>query len=63
MQTGQQTVDDRVHVGAYVDADAARQLVELAQRDDRSVSSVLRIAITEHIQRAVTDEARTDGGR
>ena len=54
-------VAQREHIGAYVDAEQRRQLVELAQRHDRSVSSVLRIAITEHIQRALTEEAVTAG--
>jgi predicted transcriptional regulator len=44
-------VAERTHIGAYVTPEQRRQLVELAQRDDRSVSSVIRIALAEHIQR------------
>ena len=33
---------ERTHIGAYVDAEQRRQLIELARRDDRSVSSVIR---------------------
>jgi hypothetical protein len=48
-------IAERVHIGAYVAAEQRQQLVELAQRDDRSVSSVLRIAIAEHLERSLTE--------
>jgi predicted transcriptional regulator len=44
-------VAERAHIGCYVDAEQRRQLVELAARDDRSVSSVIRRAIAEHVER------------
>jgi predicted transcriptional regulator len=47
-------VAQRTHIGAYVDVEQRRQLVELAQRDDRSLSSVIRRAIAEHLQREQT---------
>ncbi len=42
---------ERVHVGAFVDQEQRRQLVELARREDRSVSAILRIALTDYIER------------
>ena len=53
-------VAERTHIGAYVDAEQRRQLVELARRDDRSVSSVIRQALTAHVERAYRDEAALD---
>jgi predicted transcriptional regulator len=44
-------VAERTHIGAYVTPEQRQQLVELAQRDDRSVSSVIRIALAEHLER------------
>jgi predicted transcriptional regulator len=44
-------VAERAHVGAYVDAEQRRQLIELARRDDRSVSSVIRQALRAHVER------------
>jgi predicted transcriptional regulator len=41
----------RVHVGAFVDREQRRQLVELARREDRSVSSVIRQALATYVQR------------
>ncbi len=49
-------VAQRAHIGAYVDAEQRRQLVELAERDDRSVSAVIRRAITEHLERELNLE-------
>jgi Ribbon-helix-helix protein, copG family len=43
---------DRVHIGAHVDRRQAERLVQLAQERDRSVSSVLRIAIQHEIERS-----------
>jgi predicted transcriptional regulator len=53
-------VEERSHIGAYVTPEQRRQLVELAQRDDRSVSSVIRIALAEHIQREQAAPAAGD---
>ena len=39
------------HIGAYVEEDRARRLVELARKEDRSVSSILRRAIDREIER------------
>jgi len=33
---------ERVHLGAFVDREQRRQLVDLARREDRSVSAVVR---------------------
>ena len=41
----------RTHIGAYIDAEQRRQLIELARRDDRSVSSVIRQALKAHVDR------------
>ena len=46
---------ERVHVGAFVDRDQRAQLVELASRDDRSVSSVIRQALSNHVRREQVD--------
>jgi predicted transcriptional regulator len=53
-------IAQREHIGAYVDADQRKQLIELARRDDRSVSSVIRQALKAHVEReapAVPDQA------
>jgi len=50
-------VAERAHIGAYVEAEQRRQLIELARRDDRSVSSVIRAALTAHVEREYRDEA------
>jgi predicted transcriptional regulator len=44
-------VAERTHIGAYVDRELRRQLIELARRDDRSVSSVIRQALKAHVER------------
>jgi predicted transcriptional regulator len=43
---------ERVHVGAYVDADIRDGLLELARTRDRSVSSILRRALRAELDRA-----------
>jgi len=43
--------DQKVYVGAIVPADQRRQLVELARREDRSVSAVLRRALAAELDR------------
>jgi predicted transcriptional regulator len=53
-------VAQRAHIGCYVDPEQRRQLVELAQRDDRSVSSVIRRAIAEHVEREQAAPTRTE---
>jgi predicted transcriptional regulator len=50
-------VAERTHIGAYVDAEQRRQLIELARERDRSVSSVIRIALAEHLEREATKES------
>jgi predicted transcriptional regulator len=44
----------REHIGAFIPAEQRRQLVELARRQDRSVSSVIRLAIAELVDREAT---------
>jgi predicted transcriptional regulator len=44
-------IAERTHIGAYVDAEQRRQLIELARRDDRSVSSIIRQALKAHVER------------
>jgi predicted transcriptional regulator len=41
----------RVHVGAFVDQEQRRQLVEIARQEDRSVSAVVRRALTAEVKR------------
>ena len=47
---------ERTHIGAYIEAEQRRQLVELARRDDRSVSSVIRQALKAHVERETSKE-------
>jgi predicted transcriptional regulator len=44
----------RAHIGAYVEAEQRRQLIELARSQDRSVSSVIRQALKAHVEREAT---------
>jgi predicted transcriptional regulator len=39
--------DGRVHIGAFIDREQRDQLRELAARRDRSVSSIIRLALTD----------------
>ena len=41
----------RVHVGAFVDREQRQQLVELARKRDRSVSSIVRRALAAELER------------
>jgi hypothetical protein len=50
---------DRVHIGAHVDRRQAERLVELARERDRSVSSILRIAIARELARTSKDVGAT----
>jgi post-segregation antitoxin (ccd killing protein) len=50
-QVAEKSTAERVHVGAFVDPEQRQQLVELARRQDRSVSSVLRQAIATELER------------
>jgi hypothetical protein len=51
-QSAQEEISrQRVHIGAFVDREQRRQLVELAKREDRSVSSVIRQALATYVQR------------
>jgi hypothetical protein len=47
-------VAEREHVGAFIEAEQRRQLIELARSQDRSVSSVIRQALKEHVEREAT---------
>ena len=42
-----QQTTSREHIGAFIPAEQRRQLIELARSQDRSVSSVIRLAIGE----------------
>jgi hypothetical protein len=42
---------DRVHIGAYVDRRQAAEIVRLAQERDRSVSSIIRLALAAELER------------
>ncbi len=56
---------ERTHIGAYVGDELRRQLIELARRDDRSVSSVIRQALRAHLEReqiAANQEGRDVAG-
>jgi predicted transcriptional regulator len=54
-QLDQESRPSRVHVGAFVDPEQRRQLVELARREDRSVSSVIRQALASYVRREQSD--------
>jgi post-segregation antitoxin (ccd killing protein) len=41
----------RVAIGAFVDVEQRRQLVELARQEDRSVSAVVRRALAAELER------------
>jgi Ribbon-helix-helix protein, copG family len=41
----------RVPLGAFVDAEQRRALAELARRQDRSVSSIVRLAVADYLNR------------
>ena len=44
-------IAERTHIGAYVDAEQRDQLFDLARQQDRSVSSIIRVALREHVER------------
>ena len=50
-------IAERAHVGAYIEAEQRRRLIELARRDDRSVSSVIRPLLAAHVERESRDKA------
>jgi hypothetical protein len=50
----------RVFIGANVDAEQRERLTEIAARDDRSVSSVIRQAISSYVTREQTDREFRD---
>jgi hypothetical protein len=56
MQTGQQTTDDRVHIGAYVEPRLKSDLDESARRADRSLSAEIRVALRAHVRAVETRE-------
>jgi len=41
----------RVPMGAYVDREQHRQLAELAEQNERSLSAEVRLALREHLER------------
>ena len=42
---------ERVHIGAFVDLEQRRQLVELARQEDCSVSRIVRKALAAELER------------
>ena len=50
-------IAERQHIGAFIEAEQRQRLIELARRDDRSVSSVIRQALKAHVEREYQDEA------
>ena len=50
-------IAERQHIGAFIEAEQRQQLIELARRDDRSVSSVIRQALKAHVEREATAAA------
>ena len=53
---GQLVEDDRKLVGAHVDREVREQLLALARREDRSVASIVRRALSREIEREHTDK-------
>jgi predicted transcriptional regulator len=51
MRQRETATGERVHVGAFVDREQRRQLVELAREEDRSVSAVVRRALQAELER------------
>ena len=52
MNNNESRAKERVLVAAYVDADERDRLFRLARIEDRSVSAVLRRALTAELQKA-----------
>jgi hypothetical protein len=50
-QIAKDSGSQRKLVGAFVDADQRRQLVELARQEDRSVSAIVRRALAAELER------------
>ena len=44
---------ERISISAFVDQDDHERLVDRARSEDRSVSAELRVAIREHLRRAL----------
>jgi hypothetical protein len=44
---------ERVPMGAYIDREQHRRLAELAERNERSLSAEVRLALREHIAREI----------
>ena len=57
-QENHRTAVTRVPLGAFVDAEQRRELGALAARQDRSVSSIVRRALTAELQREHAPESR-----
>jgi Ribbon-helix-helix protein, copG family len=55
--------ESRVHIGAFVDPEQRRQLVELARQEDRSVSSVIRQALASYVRREQLEPRARPGER
>jgi predicted transcriptional regulator len=54
-----QAVPERVQLHAFVAPDVQRQLREIAEANDRSLSAEIRRAIAEHVRR---EQERKHGG-
>ena len=52
-----QLAPERVPLGAYVDREQKAAVRELAQRSDRSVSSIVRRALTRELERSGGDSS------
>jgi predicted transcriptional regulator len=57
-QLGQEK--DRVYIGAQVDRRQREELIRLARRRDRSLSSIIRRALAAELEREPKPEKRTD---
>ena len=56
-QLARKRSEGRIHVGAFVDPEHRQQLVELARKRDRSMSSIVRRALAAELER---DRERRD---
>jgi len=52
--------EERVHVGAFVDREQRDEIFDLAVRRDRSVSSIVRLALQAELER---DRDQADNGK
>ena len=47
----------RIPMGAYVDREQHQRLAEMAERNERSLSAEVRLAVREHIEREASGVA------